>query len=53
MKDGNQITNAGNVVRYGLSQMTTEALQRVVDHIDAGKPVYLGGGFYDDESGWT
>ena len=33
-----------DVIDIGLDQMPAEALQRIVDHVDAGKPMYLAGG---------
>lgn len=40
---------ADDVIDVGLRQMGPEAWQRVVDHIDAGKPVLLSGRIADWE----
>ncbi len=40
-----------DIIDVGLKQMNPEAWQRIVDHIDAGKPVLLDGhiGSHDPE----
>jgi DNA-binding MurR/RpiR family transcriptional regulator len=38
-----------DVIDQALNQMDNESLQRIVDHINAGKPICLDGPIFDDD----